>query len=229
MKNGIILLALMGLGFVLHQQSDPEKQTISKIEEIDLDNEDFQISPQQSQCRNPIDVYNDPSRKPLRKFILDEMGNLKGKTVVDIGAGPGFFAFEMAKQAKKVIATELDPLFLNYMGDKQSENRVKNFEVLPALSNHSELTNLKADYALMVYVFHYLDDPKLFLKQLKKGLRPGGKIFIANVQMSSVIIKDYLELAGFNKIKEASFTSKVNGCGSQNVKLISAEVINPRS
>lgn len=229
MKNLIIVLTLIGSGFVIYQQAKPETQQSPDLESISITNDLVPINGQPPQCRNPIAVYEDPSRKPLRDFVLAGMGDLSGKIIVDIGAGPGFFAFEMAKQAKKVIATELDPLFLNYMGDKLSEEKVKNFEVTPALSDHSELVNLEADYALMVYVFHYLEDPKTFLKQLKKGLKPGGKVFIANNQLSSTIIKDYLEMAGFGKIEEANFTSHVSGCGRQKVQLISGELMEPRS
>ena len=177
---------------------------------------------QQTECKSPIAVYEDPARIPFRNFVLGEMGDLTGKTVVDIGAGTGFFAFEAAQTAEKVIATELDPMFLNFMNKKKEEQNIANFTVLEADENQSELKNLEVDIAFMVYVFHYLDNPKMFLKKLITTIRPGGKIHIANAQLSSVIIKDYLEMVGFSDIKEASFSYPQAGCGDVKVQLISA-------
>ena len=171
-------------------------------------------------CTDPISVYEDSTRIPLRKFVFDQMADLDEKTVVDIGAGPGFFAFEMAKKAKRVIATELDDLFLRYMTQKCQEGNIYNFEVRKANDKHSELYGLRADYALMVYVFHYLRDPKSFLTRLKSALVPGGKLFVVNAQLSPVIIKDYLVGAGFTDLSEISFTYKTQNCGPQEVQMI---------
>ena len=178
---------------------------------------------QQGVCVSPIAAYEDEGRIPLRNFVLQGMGDLRGKTVLDIGAGPGFFAFEMAQSAKKVIATELDQQFLKYMKDKKTQLKLKNVEVIEALETHKEFKKIETDYALMVYVFHYLDDPKSFLSELKKSIRPGGKLFIANAQLSSVIIRDYLALAGFSEFEEEAFSfSQGGGCGPVQVQLISA-------
>ena len=179
----------------------------------------------QAECVNPIQFYEDPARIPLRTFVLDELGDLDGKTVLDIGAGTGFFAFEMAETAKRVLTTELDPSFLKYMTEKKTKLNVNNFEVLPADESHSELENLHVDYALMVYVFHYLDNPKLYFKKLRKTLNPDGKIFIANAQIAPTIIKDYLEMTGFVNISESHFSYTQAGCAEDvQVQMISAQL-----
>ena len=102
------------------------------------------IASRGGECQSPIAVYEDPSRIPLRSFVLREMGDLKGKTVVDIGAGLGFFAFEMA-EADKIYATETDPLFLNCMKDKRDRLDMKNMEGIEGLNTHEELENLNVD------------------------------------------------------------------------------------
>ena len=212
MKNlWIPLLALVVLGLMYQQY---QNLTSCSVEEKTA----------HANCASPIQIYEDPSRIPLRSFVLDEMGELKGKTVGDLGAGPGFFAFEMAKTADKVIATELDQLFLNYMEEKKSKDGISNFEILPADKSHKELENLKVDYALMVYVFHYLDNPRSFLEKLKESIHPGGKVFIANAQMSPVIIEDYLEMTGFENISTKSFSYPQPGCGDVEVELVSAQI-----
>ena len=85
MKNVLLFLALGITGWLGYQylQTPTAVEPEAKVEE------------KPSRCSNPIAVYEDLARLPLRDFVLKEMGALKGKTVLDIGAGPGFFAFEM--------------------------------------------------------------------------------------------------------------------------------------
>ena len=44
---------------------------------------------------------------------------LDGKTVADIGAGTGYFAFPLAKKAAKVIAIDIDQRFLDYIEQRK--------------------------------------------------------------------------------------------------------------
>jgi SAM-dependent methyltransferase len=218
-KIAILLLTLfLGTGAVLFCQRNQPPADTAQMAEAAVE----AASSAQSSCQSPIEIYENPERLPLRNFVLEEMGDLRGTTVLDIGAGPGFFAFETAKTAGKVIATELDPLFLEYMNKKKAELGIRNFEVRKADEHQSEFEGIRADYALMVYVFHYLEDPKMFLSRLTAALKPGGKVFIANAQLSPVIIKDYLSRVGFREIGEATFMHEMGSCGPQEVQLISA-------
>ena len=54
--------------------------------------------------------------------VIASLGPLDGKTVADIGAGTGYFAFPLAKKAAKVIAIDIDQRFLDYIEQrKQAE------------------------------------------------------------------------------------------------------------
>lgn len=172
------------------------------------------------ECKSPIAVYEDPSRIPLRNFLLDGMGDLTGKAIADIGAGTGFFAFEMAKSADKVYATELDPLFLSYMSNKVGDVQADNFEVLSAQADHSELNKIKVDEMVLVYVFHFLDHPSRFLDAAKSALNDNGNIHIMNSQYKPQVIIDYLERGGFEDISKSSFSFAQEGCGPIDVQLI---------
>ncbi len=175
------------------------------------------------ECKSPIAQYEDPTRIPLRNFLLEELGDISGQTIVDIGAGPGFFAFEYAHYAEKVIATEIDQTFLDYMREKTHGELFANVEVVEARDDHKELSEMNADLMYMVFVFHFIENPRHFLQEIAKGLRPGGRLFIANAQMSPVIIRDYLEQAGFEEIGTSHFTyTQPGGCGDIEVQLVKA-------
>ena len=40
--------------------------------------------------------------------VLTSLGELNGKTIVDIGAGTGYFAFRLLEKGAKVIAVDID-------------------------------------------------------------------------------------------------------------------------
>ena len=43
------------------------------------------------------------------RMIIQRLGNLQNKVVADIGAGPhGYFSFQLAGEAKKVLAVDID-------------------------------------------------------------------------------------------------------------------------
>ncbi len=59
--------------------------------------------------------FENPARAEWQKpeWVIEQLGDLTGKTVADIGAGTGYFAFRIARKAKKVIAIDIDERFLN--------------------------------------------------------------------------------------------------------------------
>ena len=54
--------------------------------------------------------YNSHDRLIWQKpdMVINRLGDLSNKTVVDLGAGTGFFAFRVIPKAKKTIALDID-------------------------------------------------------------------------------------------------------------------------
>lgn len=166
-------------------------------------------------------IWEDPSREPLRSGIAELMPGLSGSTIVDIGAGAGYFAFEYAESAKKVIATELDLRLIEYMTNKKERLGLDNISIKIAHSDQSEFKKTSIDYALMVNVYHELNDPKIFLPRLKANMNTGGKIIIVESHISPVIVTDYLENAGFTDVEVIPFVYN-SSCGPTEVSIITA-------
>ncbi len=116
--------------------------------------------------------------------VIKKLGDLEGKVVADIGAGPyGYFTLRIAHQtpAKKILALDIDPeaikdierakIFLA----KDIRNRIETRLVLP---HDPKLDDEEADVVLIVNTFTYFEDNVNYLKNLKKGIAKGGKIVI---------------------------------------------------
>jgi 2-polyprenyl-3-methyl-5-hydroxy-6-metoxy-1,4-benzoquinol methylase len=125
--------------------------------------------------------FEDPSRAKWQKpkEIVAGLGPLDGKTVADIGAGTGYFAFPIAKKAAKVIAIDIDQRFLDYIVHKKQTRKIgSNIETRLTTADSPGLKPGEADIVLIVDTYHHIENRIKYLKKLRKGLRKGGVLVI---------------------------------------------------
>ncbi|MDZ4683302.1 MAG: class I SAM-dependent methyltransferase [Saprospiraceae bacterium] len=117
-------------------------------------------------------------------MVLNLLGGLDGKAVADIGAGTGFFTLRMAQKARKVIAIDIDPRFINYLDSikmlelpEQFQSRI---ETRLGKPDDPQLKTGEVDLVVIVNTFMYIRDQVAYLKILRNALTPGGKILIVD-------------------------------------------------
>jgi 2-polyprenyl-3-methyl-5-hydroxy-6-metoxy-1,4-benzoquinol methylase len=123
--------------------------------------------------------FEDPSRAEWQKpeNIIASLGPLAAKTVADIGAGTGYFAFPIAKKAAKVIA--IDKRFLDYIEHKKQTQQIgANIDTRFTTPDSSGLKPHEADIVLIVDTYHHIEVRVEYLKRLKKCFGEGGVIVI---------------------------------------------------
>jgi len=120
----------------------------------------------------------DEWQKPYE--VIEKFGNLKGKTVIDIGAGTGYFSFKLAEKGATVIAADVDERFLKYIADKKLT--LKDSLVVPRLTEFEDplLQENEADHALIVNTYHHLDNRVEYFTKVYKGLKKGGKLMVVD-------------------------------------------------
>jgi ubiquinone/menaquinone biosynthesis C-methylase UbiE len=127
--------------------------------------------------------FENPARAKWQKpeKVIAGLGPLAGRTVADIGAGTGYFAFRIAKKADKVIAIDIDERFLRYIEDKKKARKLApNIETRRTALDSPGLKKAEADVVLIVDTFHHIEDRVKYLKKLKKGLRKDGVVVIVD-------------------------------------------------
>lgn len=126
-------------------------------------------------------------------LVIEKLGNLENKVVADIGAGLGYFSFELAnRNAQKVIATDIDPekiewlnIFKNKMKKDQS-NFDDRFEVRQVSENDSGLNDNELDAILIVNTIAYIKPLDQYLKNLLPKLRENGKLVIVDFKTKRI-------------------------------------------
>ena len=136
--------------------------------------------------------YEDPSRQIWQdpKFVIDALGDLKNLVIADIGSGTGYFTFQMAVPAKKVIAIDIEQRFLNYIEDRKSEmydrQMVAKIETRLTTPNRPSLKSKEVDVVLMVNTIAYIKNRKQYLDILKKGINSGGRLVIVDYKLGKM-------------------------------------------
>ncbi|MGI9158518.1 MAG: class I SAM-dependent methyltransferase, partial [Saprospiraceae bacterium] len=66
---------------------------------------------------NMVSDYERKDRVIWQKpeLVISLLGDLRGRTVADIGAGTGYFTFRIVPVAQKVIGVDIDPRFIAFM------------------------------------------------------------------------------------------------------------------
>jgi ubiquinone/menaquinone biosynthesis C-methylase UbiE len=130
--------------------------------------------------------YEDPKRQTWQdpKFVIEALGDLNDKVVADIGSGTGYFTFQMALPAKKVIAIDIEQRFLNYIEDRKTEMYdralANKIETRLTTANSSSLTENEVDVVLMVNTIGFISDRYSYLERLSKAINKDGTIVIVD-------------------------------------------------
>ena len=96
----------------------------------------------------------------------------KNKKLLEVGASAGQFLYYLKNKIDTIHALELDRQCLSFL--KEYHNIISDGEFL----ENSIFKNNEYDLICAFQVLEHVEDPKLFLKNLKKVCLPGGFIFI---------------------------------------------------
>lgn len=126
-------------------------------------------------------------------LVINKLGDLSGKTIADIGAGTGYFAFRLAFKAEKVIAVEIDESLIDLMeGIKVNlpAEMQKHFQTRLATLDNAQLKKEEVDVIVVINTITYIEEKAAYLKSLYDGLKAGGKIFVLDYKDISIPLDD---------------------------------------
>lgn len=111
----------------------------------------------------------------IKKLPIDE-----ASVVADIGAGSGFYTFRIAKRVPKgkVYAVEIQDSAIKYLKEKSGELGFDNVITIKGSEKSPQLPENSIDLAIMVDVYHELLYPHEVLQEIKKSLKPDGKLLL---------------------------------------------------
>lgn len=119
--------------------------------------------------------------RPLAEAGWDRAGLKAGERVLDLGAGPGFAAQDLARRvgpAGRVLALERSPAYVTAGRELARRAGLMQLEVRPHDLLQDPLPAEGFDLAWMRWVAMFLPDLQPLLTQLPLALRPGGRLVV---------------------------------------------------
>ena len=120
----------------------------------------------------------DSWQKPNK--VIDLMGDINGKSIMDVGAGTGYFSFKMATKGANVIAADVDDRFLDYI--KEKKTKIGDSLVTPRKTEYDDplLAEKEVHHVIIVNTYHHIEDRIAYFKKVENGLKVGGTLIIVD-------------------------------------------------
>jgi ubiquinone/menaquinone biosynthesis C-methylase UbiE len=133
-------------------------------------------------------VFSDPV-KNLRAFGLKE-----DSVVADLGAGTGYYSIAAGEIASrgKVYAVELQKDFLDTIKGKINDACLNNVEIIwgnVEKEGGTKIGNNVADAVIASNILFQLEDKEKFIEEIKRILKPKGKVLLIDWSESSIMAK----------------------------------------
>jgi ubiquinone/menaquinone biosynthesis C-methylase UbiE len=112
---------------------------------------------------------------------LDALELKAGMVVADIGAGSGYYTARMSKRVGptgRVYATDIQPGMIELLKRRITSEGLANVTTVLGGMDDPRLPPGAIDLAIMVDVYHELQEPQLFLQRLKPAFKPGGRLVL---------------------------------------------------
>lgn len=120
--------------------------------------------------------------------VMVFLGARPGMTIADIGAGSGYYTVRLAPRLMptgKVVAEDIVPAYVARLRARVRKAGLKNVEVVLGSPDDPKLKPASIDAALLVHMYHEVQQPFALLWHLRAALRPGGKVAIVDIDRAT--------------------------------------------
>lgn len=145
----------------------------------------------------------------------------EGGTVVDLGAGTGYFTWRLARQVGptgRVIAVDIQQGMLDRLERNIRERGFQNVRIVLSEPGDPKIPPGSADLVLLVDVYHELAQPEAIMERVRRGLKPNGRVVVIEYRkedptiplppvrkMTVAEVRSELEPLGFRFVESMDF------------------------
>ena len=158
---------------------------------------------------------------PLRRFFmpvaqtLDRFGVTAGRTVLELGPGPGYYSVEASARlgsGGRLLCLDLQRGMLERLRERLPPTAT-NVDLVVADATALPLRDACADSAFLVTVLGEIPDQAAALGELRRVLRPGGSLGFAETLVDADIVwaRDLRRLCGSAGLIEEGFWRNPHG------------------
>lgn len=104
-----------------------------------------------------------------KKNVLNMLGDIEGKKIIDLGAGTCRYSVEFASKGAEVTALDISDKMLEVGREKAEERGVEdNIEFVQGDAKNTDYDDEEFDVATSLRVFHVIDDAEALFREMKR-------------------------------------------------------------
>lgn len=129
-----------------------------------------------------VQRFESPERDSIQQpqKVLAYLGDIEGKTIMDIGAGTGYFSVKFADKGANVIAADVSDEFQKFLKRRINENKIRNIELRKTPYDNPLLKNDEVDIAFIANTYHHIENRIAYFSKVKKGLKKDGELVVVD-------------------------------------------------
>ncbi len=129
-------------------------------------------------------IWSDPAHRDAAREVDQIVARLHlhaGERVADIGAGSGYDTLRLAKVVGprgRILAEDITPAYLQQLRQTVIRTAPGNVDVIEGDPGDPKLPPRSIDAAIMVHMYHEIQQPLAMLAKLATAFKPGGRLGI---------------------------------------------------
>jgi len=132
-------------------------------------------------------VFESPERTKWQKpnEVVKAMKLEPGQTVIDIGAGTGYFTRRFAKvvaPSGEALGLDIEPAMIDYMEADSKKLDLKNYKARLVKADDPELAPHSADVVFFCDTLHHMEDRVAYFQKVALALKPGGHVIVIDFE-----------------------------------------------
>ncbi len=132
-----------------------------------------------------IELLEDPGRDEWQKpdSVVQALELHSPQVVADIGAGSGYFTLRLARVVAPrgmVYALDIDQGMINHLRQRLAKEKIQNVRTLLVPPHDPLLIDGSLDLAFICNTYHHLEYRDVYLRKLRKALKPEGRVVIVD-------------------------------------------------
>jgi ubiquinone/menaquinone biosynthesis C-methylase UbiE len=116
------------------------------------------------------------------EIIVERMGLSENDSVLDLGAGVGYFAIPISKGSRDVIAIDSEPKMLTVLSQRTRSSGIGNVHLVCGDIDALPLADGSVDHVLAAFVYHEVSDQSKLMEESARVLRPSGRLTVVDFQ-----------------------------------------------
>jgi ubiquinone/menaquinone biosynthesis C-methylase UbiE len=120
--------------------------------------------------------------------VMRIAGIKAGMAVADIGTGGGYYVLRVAPvvgSQGRVFAQDISASALDRLRQRTRAAGLTNVRFVQGSQANARLPAASTDVALMIHMYHEIEQPYLLLDRLRRSLKPGGRVVVVDLDRPS--------------------------------------------